>query len=655
MKAFLILSCIPIVCQSFTTSNRSNKVTQSILRVISLEPTKEEEEDTVTTAMEALAGNVVNTIFKSDLKRKAGVGDGGASGWTSWVDDSAAFALQSLMNRLALTLPPSVFSDVMPNVDSFAERDEIMAWIRWMKAIPSSCVIDLSEEVRTVASGLMYDKDLEMIECTRDEFLGRIGVHLILLPSGKSLENMIRTPAGAMAYGKLLYGGVKRYRILPGKMQRRTGEKTALKSKENENIRGWVQYGGPLRNYEALDIGAAAVLEVIILPAGLKMEEDDGHMTLTNFGWDMKKMVTFYDESGLESASTNNAQDNSDAIDQIDSFLQMSGHERNALMKDTFSRNVGGLKPQVDAIVRRVLDGRVYRSLDNDEIIGTQSLSEAKELESLGLTSVRGLLLYGEPGCGKTLLAREIAKALRAREPKVVAAPELLDKWVGGSEKLIRDLFQDAESELRACGGDATKSSLHVIVIDEIDAVFRKRSSSEDTFATTRASAVNQILTKLDGVNAINNVLLIGMTNRRDLLDEALLRPGRLEVQIQIPKPNKEGRREIFQIHFEALRRRGRLSAPLCAAIDGVGTAAEPSSKSASFKRRIKQAIMSVPSNKIRDLAAETKNFSGADCAGLVRCAGSYALARARRQGQGIDGLQITLEDVSQALIEMKR
>jgi SpoVK/Ycf46/Vps4 family AAA+-type ATPase len=64
---------------------------------------------------------------------------------------------------------------------------------------------------------------------------------------------------------------------------------------------------------------------------------------------------------------------------------------------------------------------------------------------------------------------------------------------------------------------------------------------------------------------------------------------------------------------------------------------------------------MSVPSNKIRDLAAETNNFSGADCAGLVRCAGSYALARARRQGQGIDGLQITLEDVSQALIEMKR
>jgi vesicle-fusing ATPase len=648
MKAFLILSCIPILCESFT-SYKSNPLPQVLRRVASSEPTT--EVDVETSAMEALAGNIVNTIFKSDMKRKSGVGDGGASGWTSWVDDSASFALQSLMNRLTLTSLPADFTDVA-HVDSFSERDEIMAWIRWMKATPSSCVIDLSQELRAVASDMIFEKDLEMIEFTRDEFLGRIGANVILLPSGKSLENTIRTPAGAMAYGKLLYGGVKRYRILPGKMQRRTGEKTALKSNENENVRGWVQYGGPLRNYEALDIGAAAILEVILLPAGLHMEEDDGHMTLMNIGWDMSKMLTFFDDSGTERVSTR--KDSNDDLERFDPLLQLSGKERNDLMRDTFSQSVGGLKPQVDAIVRRVLDGRVYRSLDNDEIIGTQSLSDAKELESLGLTSVRGLLLYGEPGCGKTLLAREIAKALHARDPKIVAAPELLDKWLGGSEKLIRDLFQDAESELRACGGDATKSSLHVIVIDEIDAVFRKRSSSEDTFATTRASAVNQILTKLDGVNAINNVLLIGMTNRRDLLDEALLRPGRLEVQIQIPKPNKEGRREIFQIHFEALRRRGRLSAPLCAAIDGIGAATEPINKVSSFKRRIKRAVMSAPSNKIRDLAAVTNNFSGADCAGLVRCAGSHALARARRQGQGIDGLQITLEDVSQALIEMK-
>jgi vesicle-fusing ATPase len=151
------------------------------------------------------------------------------------------------------------------------------------------------------------------------------------------------------------------------------------------------------------------------------------------------------------------------------------------------------------------------------------------------MTAVKGLLLYGPPGCGKTVLAREISCALKARAPKIVSAPELLDRWVGGSEKLVRSLFADAEAELASHNGDATKSALHVIVIDEIDAVFRKRSSAEDTGEATRASVVNQILSKLDGVSSIPNVLLIGMTNRRELLDEALLRPGRLEVQVEIP------------------------------------------------------------------------------------------------------------------------
>ena len=151
-----------------------------------------------------------------------------------------------------------------------------------------------------------------------------------------------------------------------------------------------------------------------------------------------------------------------------------------------------------------------------------QSLSPFIMMEKTKLNTQLLLLLFS-----KTALAREISQALFARKPKIVAAPELLDRWVGGSEKLVRSLFTDAEQELNACGGDATKSSLHVIVIDEIDAVFRKRSASEDSASTTRASAVNQILAKLDGVKTLSNVLLIGMTNRRDLLDEALLRPGR--------------------------------------------------------------------------------------------------------------------------------
>ena len=267
------------------------------------------------------------------------------------------------------------------------------------------------------------------------------------------------------------------------------------------------------------------------------------------------------------------------------------------------------------------------------------------------------------------MLAREISRALRARAPKIVSAPELLDRWVGGSEKLVRGLFADAQAELAIHNGDASKSALHVIVIDEIDAVFRKRSSSEDTGEATRSSVVNQILSCLDGVNSIPNILMIGMTNRRELLDEALLRPGRLEVQIEIPLPEKEGRREILQIHFEALRQRGRLSMPLSCAIDGVPLAGRTktttnnmSSESSQEQKsgiwsRIRKFSRQLPTGRrVYDLAEDyaTGGFSGADLAGLVRAAGSLALSRARRDGSGVEGLLITLEDVQQALTEVK-
>lgn len=254
---------------------------------------------------------------------------------------------------------------------------------------------------------------------------------------------------------------------------------------------------------------------------------------------------------------------------------------------------------------------------------------------------------------------------------------------MGGSEKLVRGLFADAEAELAACNGDATQSALHVVVIDEIDAVFRRRSAGEDSGESTRASVVNQILAKLDGVQAINNVLLVGLTNRRELLDEALLRPGRLEVQIDVPLPDQEGRREILNIHFDALRRKGRLSKPLCCAIDGVPSnngslgfskpitpdasasdsvvdidSVTRNRKRDSFKRAVKK-VWNEASSAVRptyDLAADsaTGGFSGADIAGLVRCAGSLALSRARHDGNGVDGLLITLEDVKSALEEVK-
>ena len=114
------------------------------------------------------------------------------------------------------------------------------------------------------------------------------------------------------------------------------------------------------------------------------------------------------------------------------------------------------------------------------------------------------MLLYGPPGCGKTLLAREIAGAMGAREPKIVNGPEMMSKFVGDSEQFIRGLFAEAEVEQAEAGDD---SALHVIVFDEIDAFTRERGSLSGDTSGIRDSVVNQLLAKMDGVEQLDNIL----------------------------------------------------------------------------------------------------------------------------------------------------
>nr|BAJ97688.1 predicted protein [Hordeum vulgare subsp. vulgare] len=271
---------------------------------------------------------------------------------------------------------------------------------------------------------------------------------------------------------------------------------------------------------------------------------------------------------------------------------------------------IGGLDDEFATIFRRAFASRLF---------------PADVIEQLGLHHVKGILLYGPPGTGKTLIARQIGKLLESREPKVVNGPEVLNKYVGASEEAIRALFKDAEEDYKANGENA---DLHLIIFDEIDAICKARGSVRDSTGV-QDTIVNQLLSKIDGVNSLNNILVIGMTNRKDLLDEALLRPGRLEVHVEISLPNKKGRKQIFEIHTRKMKESGRLD----------------------------------PEIDFDELAELTKNFSGAEIEGLVRAAVSHALYShidASKMGSGAidasaaDDIIVTMNEFRMALEEVK-
>jgi len=236
---------------------------------------------------------------------------------------------------------------------------------------------------------------------------------------------------------------------------------------------------------------------------------------------------------------------------------------------------IGGLDKQASTIFRRVFVSRLY---------------PPEYIEQLAIKHVPGILLYGPPGTGKTLVARQIGKMLNAREPKIANGPDMLSKYVGESEANLRRLFADAEEEWGRCGAN---SGLHIIIFDELDAICKKRGSKEEG-GGVNDSVVNQLLTLIGGMAKRNNVLVIGTTNRKDMIDEALLRPGRLEVQLKISLPDEFGRNQIFKVHTSRLREFKQLGADV----------------------------------DITDLAKRTKNFSGVEIEGLVRAAQSSAMNR---------------------------
>jgi len=158
----------------------------------------------------------------------------------------------------------------------------------------------------------------------------------------------------------------------------------------------------------------------------------------------------------------------------------------------------------------------------------------------LGVKPPKGVLMYGAPGTGKTLLAKAVANESEANFI-LVKGPELLSKWVGESEKAVRKIFEKAR-----------QSSPTIIFFDEIDSIAPRRNTGSDNNVAERV--VNQLLTEMDGLQELNDIVILAATNRPDMLDTALMRPGRFDRIILAPIPDTKAREEIFKVHTKGMK-----------------------------------------------------------------------------------------------------
>jgi transitional endoplasmic reticulum ATPase len=224
-------------------------------------------------------------------------------------------------------------------------------------------------------------------------------------------------------------------------------------------------------------------------------------------------------------------------------------------------------------------------------------LKKPEIFKKMGIKPPRGILLYGPPGCGKTLLARAVATEGEANFISI-KGPEIFSKWVGESEKAIREVFRKARTAAPA-----------IIFFDELDSIVPRRGLGySDSGASERV--ISQLLTELDGIESLQNVVVIAATNRPDILDPAVLRPGRFDRLIYVPAPDFKALKEIFKIHTRDM----------------------PLSKDV----------------EIDQLARMAAGYSGADVEALCREAALNALRR------DMDSNEVTLGDFREAMDKIK-
>jgi transitional endoplasmic reticulum ATPase len=220
--------------------------------------------------------------------------------------------------------------------------------------------------------------------------------------------------------------------------------------------------------------------------------------------------------------------------------------------------------------------------------------------KTAGVKPSKGILLHGPPGSGKTLLAKAVANESNANFISV-KGPELISKWVGESEKHVREIFKKAKQVAPS-----------IIFFDEFDSISKSRGGMMSCDSSEKV--VNQLLTELDGVEELENVILIAATNRKDLIDQALLRPGRIDSHVELTIPDDETRSEIFKIHTKNM----------------------PIAKNVTFEEYVKK----------------TKDWTGADIEALCRDAGMNAIKKNYTKKEGTS-FEVTKEDFEKGYNEI--
>ena len=241
----------------------------------------------------------------------------------------------------------------------------------------------------------------------------------------------------------------------------------------------------------------------------------------------------------------------------------------------TTYEDIGGLKEQIQRIREMV----------------ELPMRHPEVFQRLGMDAPKGVLLHGPPGCGKTLLARAVSNESDVNFLSI-NGPEIMSKYYGESEARIRKMFKQAQ-----------KDGPSIIFIDELDAIAPKR---EEVRGEVERRVVAQLLALLDGLSGRGNVVVIAATNRPDIVDPAVLRPGRLDRMIYVPEPDKSSRLEIFKIHTKDI--------PLSKDVD------------------------------MKELARVTKGYSGADIASVCREAAINGLRR------DINTEEVTFSDFKEAM-----